>query len=125
MGWFSFGNKEGDSEKLNWIKLNEVSQLDEIEKRSNEQPVIIFKHSTRCSISAMALNRVETNWQINPEEADVYFLDLLAYRPISNEIESKFGVEHQSPQVLVIKDGQCTYSASHNQIDPRTLKKQL
>lgn len=100
---------------MEWNKLSEIEQLEEINKASFEAPVMIFKHSTRCNISSSALNRVERNW--NNEQDDVkvkpYYLDLIAYRNISNEIAKKWDIEHQSPQVLVIKNGTCIYTETH------------
>ncbi len=97
---------------MNWNKLTTDDQLDLIKEESNRSPVLIFKHSTSCSISHMALSRMERNWNdhlgVKP-----YYLDLLAYKPISNKIESVFGVEHESPQVLLIRNGECIYDASH------------
>jgi bacillithiol system protein YtxJ len=103
-----------------WHKLTDVSQLQDIIKLTKEQSanrltVLIFKHSTRCSISSMALNRLETRW-IDDDHIPAYYLDLLEYRAISNEIASLFSVEHASPQVLLIKDGICIYNASHTDI---------
>ncbi len=103
-----------------WHKLTDISQLQDIIDISNEQStnglaVLIFKHSTRCSISSMALNRLETKW-IDNEKIQTYFLDLLNYRDISNEIANLFSVEHASPQVLLIKNGVCIYNASHTDI---------
>lgn len=76
---------------------------------------MILKHSTRCSISAMALNRIERKWT-GEEKIKPYYLDLLAHRDISSAIEQRYGVEHESPQVLIIRNGQCVYTASHNGI---------
>jgi len=103
-----------------WHQLTDPRQLQDITDISLQQPgknraVVIFKHSTRCSISSMALNRFESKWTDDPE-VTVFFLDLLQYRQISNDVASLFGVEHQSPQVLVIKNGTCVYHASHNGI---------
>ncbi len=97
---------------MNWNKLTSEAQLDAIKEESARQPVLIFKHSTSCSISAMALSRMERNWS---EQLGVkpYYLDLLANRPISNKVEQEFGIEHESPQVLLIKNGTCIYDASH------------
>ena len=100
---------------MEWNKLNELGQLEEINKASFEAPVMIFKHSTRCSISSSALNRVERNW--NNEQDDIkvkpFYLDLIAYRNVSNEIARKWNIEHQSPQVLIIKNGTCIYTETH------------
>jgi bacillithiol system protein YtxJ len=100
---------------MEWNKLSEIEQLEEINKASFDTPVMIFKHSTRCSISSSALNRVERNW--NNEQDDIkvkpYFLDLIAYRNVSNEIARKWNIEHQSPQILIIKNGTCIYTETH------------
>lgn len=111
---------------MNWIPLTQETQLQEIEELSRQQPVIVFKHSTRCSISATALSRLERNWK-DTEMADVkpYYLDLLSYRPISGQITRTFEVEHQSPQLLLIRDGKCVYDASHFDINYDYLKKEL
>ncbi len=103
-----------------WHKLTDNSQLEGIINLSKEQSangltVLIFKHSTRCSISSMALNRLENKW-VDNEKIPVYYLDLLNHRDISNEISSVFSVEHASPQALLIKNGICVYNASHTNI---------
>jgi len=100
---------------MNWIQLTDESQLDEIREKSRQQPVVIFKHSTRCSISAMAKNRLER--EQSPEGTLFYFLDLIRYRSISNKIAEIFQVHHESPQVLLIRDGECIYDESHNGIN--------
>ncbi len=96
---------------MQWIPLTTETQLDEIVGQSATNSVVIFKHSTRCSISSTALSRLERAWKA--EGTPAYYLDLIAYRPISAAIAEKFTVEHQSPQVLVIKNGECAYSATH------------
>lgn len=99
---------------MDWNKLTEVSQLQTIKEESFNHPVLILKHSTTCSISGTALNRLERNWkQEKVGELKPYYLDLLSYRPISSEIASVFNTEHQSPQVLIIQNGECVYDASH------------
>lgn len=102
-----------------WHKLSDISQLQDIKDLSKEQhvsAVLLFKHSTRCSISSMALNRLETKW-IDDEQIPAYYLDLLNHRDVSNEIATLFAVEHASPQVLLIKNGVCVYHNSHNGIN--------
>lgn len=103
-----------------WHQLTDKNQLLEIVSQSKKQPhenlaVLLFKHSTRCSISSMALNRLQSKW-VDNLKIPTYYLDLLSYREISNEIASLFQVEHASPQVLIIKDGKCIYTASHSEI---------
>jgi bacillithiol system protein YtxJ len=99
---------------MNWNNLTNENQLEEIKEASHNQPIMILKHSTTCSISATALSRLERAWK--DEEAKnlkPYYLDLLKLRPISNKIAQDFGVEHESPQILIIKDGKSVYDASH------------
>lgn len=105
---------------MNWIDLNSEAQLDTLCEKSHEKPVVIFKHSTRCSISTMAKGRLDRAGSI--EGADFYYLDLLAHRPLSNLIAERFSVYHESPQILVIRNGECTYDESHNGIDPDELR---
>ncbi|MCW4469613.1 bacillithiol system redox-active protein YtxJ [Flavobacterium sp. MFBS3-15] len=122
MGLFNklFGesdNKDTSSSRINWNALTSLQQLDDIIQESAEMPVIIFKHSTRCGISRMALSGFEKEYAIDTESAKPYFLDLLQHRDISNEIATIFHVQHQSPQILIIKDGVVVYHASHGDID--------
>lgn len=111
---------------MNWNSLTDVSQLETIKEESFELPVLILKHSKTCSISATALNRLERNWkQEKVGDLKPYFLDLLANKSLSAQIASTFDVEHQSPQVLLIKDGVCIYSATHFDISFAELEEKL
>jgi bacillithiol system protein YtxJ len=101
---------------LPWIQLTILEQLDEVEKQSFKKPVVIFKHSTRCGTSSMVLRHFTNDYSFPEEGVYLYFLDLLSYRDISNEIAVKFQVLHQSPQLLVIKNGQVVHHASHYHI---------
>lgn len=122
---FGSSDKQGNANsKINWINLTDLGQLNEIISSSNEKPVVIFKHSTRCSVSRMALKQFENEFDLD-DEVDAYFLDLLEFRAISNEIASRFGVYHQSPQLLLIKDGISVYDVSHSDIDAGELKGKL
>jgi bacillithiol system protein YtxJ len=109
---------------MNWNKLSTIDQLEEIVRESDQKPVLIFKHSTRCSVSSTSLNRLERNW--NQEELGQikpYYLDLISFRDISSAIAQKFNVEHESPQVLIIKDGKSIFDRSHLEIDYISIKK--
>jgi bacillithiol system protein YtxJ len=99
---------------MHWIHLTEEEQLKQIISKSQLRPQVIFKHSTRCSISAVALQRLQKTSQ--PSDIDFYFLDLIANRDLSNKVASVFQVHHESPQVLVIRDGMCIYDESHMSI---------
>ena len=103
--------------KMNWSHITSLEHLANIDEQSASQAVIIFKHSTTCSISAMALNRIESNWREEYEmKAKPFLLDLLANRYLSNEIAIRYGVIHESPQVLIIVGGKSVYDESHSGI---------
>ena len=115
-------DKVENSLKINWLALTDKAQLQDIIKISIAKPVLIFKHSTRCGISRMVLKNFESDYDIPETEIDMYFLDLLEYRILSNDISEKFKVAHQSPQVLVIKKGEVIYHDSHDSITVETTK---
>ena len=122
-----FGNsdkQDNSKSKINWIPLTDLGQLNEIITLSNEKPLVIFKHSTRCIVSRTALKQFENEYDLD-DQVDAYFLDLLEHRDISNEIASRFGVYHQSPQLLLIKNGKSVYDVSHSDIDVGELKGKL
>lgn len=107
---------------MNWLPLNSISQLEEIDHKSMLSPVVIFKHSTSCSISGMSKMRLEGKWDL---DIAAYYLDLLNYRPISQAIAERYKVHHESPQVLLIKNGECIHDASHFDITVDELKEAL
>jgi bacillithiol system protein YtxJ len=99
---------------MKWERLERVDQLKSIKERSVDHPVLIFKHSTRCAISRTVLHRLERNWNsAEMHEVSPFFLDLITYREVSNLVASEFQVHHESPQVLVIRNGLVVYDASH------------
>jgi bacillithiol system protein YtxJ len=99
---------------MNWKEFTDAQGLEEIKKRSLEKIQVIFKHSTRCSISSMAKSRLERATE--PTYIDFNYLDLIAHRNISTQIANDFEVEHASPQVLIIKNAVCIYDESHSAI---------
>lgn len=111
---------------MKWNKLESEKTLQEIIESSDDQAVVIFKHSTRCPISTMALSWFEKSWK-DEEMKDVrpYYLDLINYRSISNKIAEEFDVQHESPQLLLIQNGQCGYHTSHSNISYKELQKKL
>lgn len=118
-----FGTAEDNQSvsKVGWRQLTDLGQLNEIVTESTEKPVVIFKHSTRCHVSRTMLKQFENEFNLH-EKITPYFLDLLEHRNVSNEIASRFGVEHQSPQLIVIKDGTAVFNDSHGSIDAGKLK---
>jgi len=99
-----------------WKVLDNLSQLDQIVKDSHEKPVVLFKHSIRCGTSSMIKHQLEGGWNFEGEDLDFYYLDLINYRAISNEIADRFGIVHQSPQIIVLMNGKATYDTSHHMI---------
>ena len=96
---------------MEWIPLTSEAQLPDIIARSEEKAQVIFKHSTRCSISSVAMQRLKRGGL--PGEIDFYYLDLITYRGLSNKVADLFGVTHESPQILIIRNGSCVYDESH------------
>ena len=103
---------------MNWIALTDYSQISKA--LENSIPFFVFKHSTRCSISSMALNRFEGSY--NLEGVQAFYLDLIKFRSISNQLAIEYDVQHQSPQLLLFRDHECVYNASHNSISFEAIK---
>tara|TARA_R110002051_G_scaffold26503_1_gene64064 strand:+ start:1335 stop:1730 length:396 start_codon:yes stop_codon:yes gene_type:complete len=131
MGIFSGifgGSKDEDGKKVSeipWKPLNAITQLEDIKKLSNARPQVIFKHSTSCGISRMVLNMFKSGYGLEEGQMDFYFLDLLANRDVSHEVASKFGVMHQSPQLLIIKNGVVVVHDSHGSISDIKLEQYI
>ena len=113
-------SSEAATSKINWIPLTAMDQLIAISKST--KTVGIFKHSTRCGTSMMVKRRFESDFQLEAEDMDLYYLDLIAHRDISNELASKFNVIHQSPQLLIIKKGQLVANESHSSVNSLDLE---
>ena len=96
-----------------WIPLSSIEQVEQLKQQSFETPVVIYKHSTRCGVCSAAKMRLEDGYPFGLETLPVYFLDLLKYRSVSNYVAETFQVHHESPQVLVIRNGECVYDESH------------
>lgn len=118
-------NKVNSSSSMEWNDLTQLKQLDEVAEESENNAILIFKHSTRCPISRMALRQFEQEYNIDAEKVKPYFLDLLEHRDISNEIASRFNVMHQSPQIILIKGGKAVYDTSHSDISADVVKKRV
>ncbi|WP_299682240.1 bacillithiol system redox-active protein YtxJ [uncultured Dokdonia sp.] len=129
MGIFNglFGSKESQEPKpeIPWQHLRDISQLNKIAKDSKAKPVAIYKHSTTCGISRMVLRQIESTYDIDASQMDIYYLDLKAYRDVSNEVAARFQVIHQSPQMIVIKNGTAVYADSHGAVNVPVLHQYL
>lgn len=109
---------------VRWIKLETELQMEEIKSNSNQKLQLIFKHSTRCIISKMALKQFEKEYDF-ADQMDLYLLDLLQNRDISNQIATNYDIQHQSPQLILIQNSKVIYNASHENIEASTLKNYL
>lgn len=122
--FFSRNKSKNETPKVNWRFIEQSADIEVIKVQSKEKPVIIFKHSTTCPISTTSLDRFERKWNAEAN-ADIFLLNLLQHRDLSKQIAAEFGVEHQSPQVLVIKNGESVYDESHFGISAEKIEELL
>ncbi len=120
-----FGLNKSASLPEAWRKLESIEDLDKADQISHDRPVMFFKHSTTCGISAGALDSVITNYDLPVQSLQVYYLDLLAHRDLSQAIARRYGVIHQSPQVLLIHAGKVIANTSHHAISLAYIKEEL
>lgn len=122
MGLFGqlFGSRRQNDEMgksgVSWIPLTELEQLNVLKERSYQKTQYVYKHSTTCGISGMVLRMLENKEGASGEEADFYFLDLHRYRDISNAVAGEFQIRHESPQLIILKEGEVVKAASHGAI---------
>ena len=121
MSWKDFLG--GGSSNVPWKEITTEAQIAKVVEFSHEKPQLIFKHSTRCSISTMAKSRLEREW--NLKNVEPWYLDLIAYRNVSNAIASQLGVHHESPQVILLKNGLVVHDSSHNSISVSEVSKHV
>ena len=122
MGWKDMFSGGGTS-NVPWKELTTEAQISEVVELSHEKPQLIFKHSTRCSISSMAKTRLEREWDL--ENVEPWHLELISYRNVSNAIASELGVHHESPQAILLKDGVVVHNSSHNSISVSEIAKHV
>lgn len=118
---FNSSSETEDIKKLPWKTLTTMAQLESIKEKSVTKPQVIFKHSTRCGISRMVKNQFEKDFNFSDNAFDLYYLDLLTYRDISNEIQNSFRVQHESPQLIVVNNQEVVANASHGGINDMDL----
>ncbi|MBN31995.1 MAG: bacillithiol system redox-active protein YtxJ [Crocinitomicaceae bacterium] len=102
---------------MKWNTLESMKDWTAALEASDEQPVVVFKHSNRCNISRMALKLTEQRWEL-PACVKPFLLDLLNHRTVSNAISQDLETEHQSPQLLLVRNGKTVHCANHSNIDP-------
>ena len=120
MSFFNFSKTP--ARQLPWINVTSTEQLSDVLHNIGDKPVLLFKHSTRCSISSMALNSFERNWTDEGDLCDLFYIDLLQHRDVSQLVAELTGVVHQSPQAIVIKGKEIVYEGTHSGIDARRIE---
>lgn len=120
-----FGTTEDLVSTIDWTDIIDVSQLDSIEEESKSVPVLIFKYSTRCNLSTFMLKKFEKKFDYEGGSVKPYFLDIRAFRNISDEIAIRYGIAHQSPQIILIKGNRATYYANHEHIKFEDFKERV
>ena len=123
-----FGDKTSKEVKetyLSWTPLISVEEINTIREISKIQAILIFKHSTSCGISRMVMKQFESLFNEENKHLKVYYLDLLNFREVSSKLSEVFQVIHQSPQLLVIKNGISVYDKSHYEITGVNLSKYI
>ena len=118
-------DNQEDEVQVPWHQLNQMDQLDAIIEESKSKTVVVFKHSTRCGISRAILKMFERKYSYTDQQMKLYYLDLLQNRDISNEIAARYKIHHESPQLIVIKDGNAVYNTSHHSIEAELLEKYI
>ena len=108
-----------------WQEITTLVELEEVLNKKSDQPILLFKHSTRCGISLTALKAFERDWSQEKVQSECYYIDLLKYRVLSDQITLFTGVKHESPQLIVFHKGQVVYSASHSSIEAKEIKEKL
>ena len=117
-----FKNTNRYNSKLNRIDLTDDGQIEDILSLSNDKPVLLFKHSSRCGVSSMVLKRFESKIETIHENYNYFILDIIRYRSLSNSLAKRFHVQHESPQLIIIDNGEVTYHDSHYGIMDVVLK---
>lgn len=120
-----FGTTEDLVSTIEWTDIIDVSQLDSIEQESKSVPVLIFKYSTRCNLSTFMLKKFEKKFDYEEGSVKPYFLDIRAFRNISDEIAIRYGIAHQSPQIILLKDRRAVYYANHEHIKFEDFKERV
>ncbi len=107
---------------LKWVAIEREEQVEAIAALSHSRPCVVYKHSTRCSLSSLAKYRLEKEWNLAEDAVATFYIDIIAHRHLSRYLSERFEVYHESPQVLLIRDGECTYDASHLDISVADLR---
>ena len=118
-------SKEVEETYLSWTPLISLEEINTIKEISINQSILIFKHSTRCGISRMVIKQFESLFNEENKQLKVYYLDLLNFREVSSKLSEVFQVIHQSPQLLVVKNGISVYQESHYEITKVNLSKYI
>lgn len=100
-------------------KLDTLQKLEAAIKESRVRPVLLFKHSTTCGISSGVIR------EVTAVDADINLVVVQTARDVSNEIARRTGVRHESPQAIIIRNGEAVYHASHYDITRQDIEQHL
>jgi|SRR6056300_1487309 len=113
---FNTSSEQKTKKALSWKHLTNLEELGILKEKSLTKPQVVFKYSTRCGVSRMVMKQFEEDYDFNEHDFDLHYLDLIAYRALSNEVADTFQVIHESPQVIIIKNAVAVADASHGGI---------
>lgn len=100
-----------------WEMISDPSQVDPIIEASKEKPQLIYKHSHRCSVCFAAKGALEQASDTVLQHADMHFVNVVRSRDASNKIASELDIRHQSPQAILVDNGEVVWHGSHGSID--------
>lgn len=118
---FNSKSEKHSPQNTHWKAVTSEADIKEILLLSNERPQIIYKHSTRCATSYLALKNLQNLSEKDFEKADFYMLDVIQQREVSRAIADKIGVRHESPQLIVVEGGEVVWHGSHYQVKAQVI----
>lgn len=116
-----FNSESSNGPDFGWHSISEEGEIAEILLSSNDKPQVIYKHSTRCATSFFALKNVQGLAEAVREKADFYMVDVIGQRRLSFQIAEQLGVRHESPQLIILKDGEVFWHGSHHNVNDEVL----
>lgn len=108
-----------------WNDLDNISQIKAAISASEHRPQLIYKHSSRCSVCFFAKKQVEEIPETMREQLDLYFVDVIGWREVSDAIAEEFSITHESPQLLIIYDRAVVWHGSHREIQSNVITDKL
>lgn len=108
-----------------WVKTDNSLDIDQLMEESKKTPILLFKHSTTCGISAASKAGLEENYEKYLNNTYFYYIDLLKYRKLSDKVAEELGVLHQSPQIILLMNGEVKFHTSHQGINSELIESKI